>query len=354
MERRCTIGRMNEAATARSGEATIPPRISAPTTTESHLPNAYGDRMAKYFGLDNAPSVVIRSSKLQIAITRLTSSAGLPYRTSPIPSEKAFALSIHLTPEGQEGCENWEGDRYHRVMEWPVGGVGIYDLECSPRVRNCGPVDWVYYHVPRSTLETFTDEVEMSKVHTLRCSYGTIDAVLHQMTEMILPSLNGPPPFSELFLDYFCLLFCTHITKTYASSSAAIKAYRGGLAPWQKRRVVELVSEHLDGSLRLVTLAEECGLSVSHFARSFRRTFGRSAHQYLIEQRVEKAKALLSNSTCALSEAAVQAGFSDQAAFCRTFKAVVGTAPGHWRREANHQRSQVSTTPRRVFQAAAD
>lgn len=298
--------------------------------------------MAKHFRLGKAPSLLIGSPKLRIAITRLKSATGLPYRTAPIPYEKAFVVALHLTPGDAQGCEIWVGNRYSRVKEWPAGGVGIYDLETNPRVRNCGPVDWVHYHVPRSTLEAFADDLEIPNVQTLQCSYGTADPVLHRMTEMILPSLNAPTPFSELFLDHYCLLFCTHVTKVYALSSVAIKAYRGGLAPWQKRRVMELLTEHLDGSVRLTTLAEECGLSVSHFARSFRRTFGRSAHQYLMLQRIEKAKALLSTSMCALSEAALEAGFSDQAAFSRTFKAVMGTPPGQWRREVSHQPRQVS------------
>jgi AraC-like DNA-binding protein len=161
------------------------------------------------------------------------------------------------------------------------------------------------------------------------------------MTQLVLPSLQGPHRFCELFLDYFRLLFCAHIARTYAPSFEVIKRFSGGLAPWQRRRVTELFREHLEGTFRLTTLADECGLSVSHFARSFRRTFGRSAHQYLILQRIEKAKALLSTSMCALSQAALEAGFSDQAAFSRTFKAVVGTPPGQWRREVSHQRRQV-------------
>lgn len=312
------------------------------TTRESPTRKAYGDQMAEYFGLGKAPNLLIGSSKLRIAITRLTSATGLPYRTAPIPYEKAFVVAVHLTPGGAQGCEIWLGARYSRVMEWPVGGVGIYDLESDPRVRNRGPVDWVHYHIPRSTLEAFADDLEIANVPTLQCTYGAPDPVLHRMTEMILPSLNAPARFSELFLDHYCLLFCAHVTKAYAPSAVPTKAYRGGLAPWQMRRARELLTEHLDGSVRLTTLAEECGLSVSHFARSFRRTFGRSAHQYLILQRIEKAKALLSTSMCALSEAALQAGFSDQAAFSRAFKAIIGTPPGQWRREVSHQRRQVS------------
>jgi len=100
------------------------------------------------------------------------------------------------------------------------------------------------------------------------------------MTQMVLPSLQDPHRFCELFLDYFRLLFCAHIARSYAPSFEVTKRFSGGLAPWQKRRVTELFREHLDGRLRLTRLAHECGLSVSHFARSFRRTFGTSAHRY--------------------------------------------------------------------------
>jgi transcriptional regulator GlxA family with amidase domain len=94
----------------------------------------------------------------------------------------------------------------------------------------------------------------------------------------------------------------------------------------------------LDGEVKLERLAEECRLSVSHFARSFRRSFGTSAHRYLILQRVEIAKGLLSETNNSLVEIAVQAGFSDQAALTRTFANLVGTTPAKWRREHSGRR----------------
>jgi AraC family transcriptional regulator len=281
--------------------------------------------------------VISPASKPPIAITRLVSNVGLPERTASIPSEKAFVVDMHLTPASDQGCEMWIDDKYSRVMSWPSGGVGIYDLERNPRTRNPSPVDWVHYHVPRATLDAFAEGAELPRIQFLQCEHGKVDPVLHRLTRIILPSLQDSHLFCDLFLDYFRLLFCAHVAKRYAATCCADERFKGGLAPWQKRRVTELLAEHLDGSVRLTTLAEECGLSVSHFARSFRRTFGKSAHQYLILQRVEKARALLSTSMCALSEAALQAGFSDQAAFSRTFKAVVGTSPGQWRRGIIHR-----------------
>jgi AraC family transcriptional regulator len=302
-------------------------------TNEPQEPAAYGVQMAQYFRLPKAQSLVISPpSKHQIAITRLASQNGLPDRTTSIPREKAFVVSVHLTPACGQGCEIWVDDRYSRITTWPAGGVGIYDLEANPRARNRGAVDWVHYHIPRSTLRVFTDDVQVPSIESLQCRHGTVDPVLHQMTLMMLPSLTAPQLFCELFLDYFRLLFCAHITERYAPSLGAIKTYRGGLAPWQQRRASQLLRENLDGQIGLAALAHECRLSISHFTRSFKRSFGTSAHRFLIHQRIEKAKSLLSKSDLALSDVALQSGFSDQASFSRTFKAVVGTPPGHWRR----------------------
>ena len=307
-------------------------------------PAAYSIQMARYFHLEAAPGLVIGPrSKQQIAITRLTSQNGLPEQTAPLLPEKAFVVSVHLTPACDQGCEIWVDDHYSRVTTWPAGGVGIYNLEANLRWRNRGPFDWVHYHVPRSTLDAFTDDAQMGSIESLRCQLGTFDPILHQMTQMILPSLTAPQALCELVLDYFRLLFCAHITQQFGALLGGTKTYRGGLAPWQKRRVIELLRENLDGQIGLVDLAHECGLSVSHFTRSFRRSFGTSTHRYLILQRIEHAKTLLSDSGFALSDVALQAGFSDQASFSRTFKAVVGIPPGQWRRK-------VSTSLQRIKQ----
>jgi AraC family transcriptional regulator len=279
-------------------------------------------------------SLVIQPvAKSPIAITRLVSETGLVERSESIPVERAFVVSMHLTPASAEGCEIWVDDHHSRITSWPAGGVGIYDLEANPRVRNRGPVDWVHYHIPRETFDAFTDDNEVSRIDSMEVLPGAVDPVLHQLTQIILPSLTQPQAFSTLFLEYFRLLFCAHVAQKYSTSMNRVTRPRGGLAPWQKRRVIDMFREHLDGSIRLPTLARQCGLSVSHFARAFRQSFGTPPHHYLVRQRVECAKLLLSETNRALCEVAQQAGFADQPSFSRTFKAAVGLTPGQWRRQ---------------------
>src|SRR5271168_3197179 len=165
--------------------------------TDSHSEPAYGAQMASYFRLPKASSLVIQPvAKAPIAITRLVSETGVAERSESIPVERAFVVSMHLTPASSEGCEIWVDDHHSRVTNWPAGGVGIYDLESNPRVRNRGPVDWVHYHVPRATLVAFAYDVGMSRIETLESVPGTVDPILQRLTQVILPSLSTPRAFS--------------------------------------------------------------------------------------------------------------------------------------------------------------
>jgi len=306
-------------------------------TTSSNPESAYGAQMEKYFTMNQPPHVAIDSAvsvvRPQLAITRLSARSGIPERTASIPSERAYVVSVHLNHANSGEWELWTDAKYTKTGAWPVGGVAMCDLESDSSIRNPGPIDWVHFHVPRVTLDSLTDDAGMRHVKRLHCVYGSPDPVLQHLTQSILPCLNRPEMFSQLFMDSFTMTVCSHLVGRYGQLREPTLQLKGGLAPWQMRRAVELLHEHLDGELKLEILAEECRLSVSHFARAFRRSFGTSPHRYLTLRRVEIAKALLSETNSSLAEIAAHTGFFDQAALTRAFANVVGATPGKWRRE---------------------
>ncbi len=300
---------------------------------KEQLPINYGNEFAKCFALKEAPSLLLKPmSRSQLAITRVTVKNGLTELPKVIP-EKAFTISVHLHKPVCRGWGTWVDGKFLPVESWMEGGVGIYDLESDPRPYRNSAFDSVHYNLPRTTLDAFTADSGLPRVGTLVATQGVRDATLFHLTKVILPALGQSNPFCQLFLDHFVLMLCSHVVNDYSASRAVPKVYQGGLAPWQTRRVVDLLHEHLDGELRLATLASECGLSVSHFARSFKISFGAPVHRYLIAQRLESAKDLLVHTNKPLTDIALEVGFSDQAAFSRTFAALVGTTPGRWRRE---------------------
>ena len=92
------------------------------------------------------------------------------------------------------------------------------------------------------------------------------------------------------------------------------------------------MSESLNEDIPLRRLANECGLSVRHFARAFRQSTGYSPHRWLLKHRVYHARELLSNRALSLPDVAFSCGFADQSHFTRVFSAMIGVSPGAWRR----------------------
>lgn len=104
------------------------------------------------------------------------------------------------------------------------------------------------------------------------------------------------------------------------------------LTPWQRRRVLDHVESHLEGGLSADSMARSAGLSVSHFTRAFRATFGATPYAYVLQERMERAKRLLRQGVDSFSQVALACGFSDQAHFCKLFKRMNGVTPTAWLR----------------------
>ena len=107
---------------------------------------------------------------------------------------------------------------------------------------------------------------------------------------------------------------------------------RGGLSPWQIRKVTSHVEAHLDQSIRNEDLATLVHLNPSHFGRAFRNSFGEPPHEYVIRRRVERAQGLMLSTDASLSEIALDCGLADQAHLSRLFRRIVGDSPRAWRR----------------------
>jgi len=112
--------------------------------------------------------------------------------------------------------------------------------------------------------------------------------------------------------------------------------------PRALQRVRDYVETHLEDSISLQDLASTTGLSTSHFIRAFKRSAGVTPHRYLLHRRVRRALGLLAETTLALSEVAVAAGFADQSHFCREFRKLVGTTPSRYRRSTRQGRQGVA------------
>lgn len=100
------------------------------------------------------------------------------------------------------------------------------------------------------------------------------------------------------------------------------------LAPWQLRRIAELVDARLGDEIRIADLAAATGLSVGYFHRAFRATTGKTPLAYVQEARIRRATALLAGGPIAVSVLALRVGFTSPSHFARIFRRVTGRSPG--------------------------
>jgi AraC family transcriptional regulator len=108
---------------------------------------------------------------------------------------------------------------------------------------------------------------------------------------------------------------------------------RGGLAPWQAKRVVAYSESNINLSFRVADLASIVQLSVSHFSRAFRESFGQPPLAYVKVRRVRHAQVIMQNTREPLAQVALDCGMCDQGHFTRVFRKIVGISPNLWRRQ---------------------
>lgn len=93
------------------------------------------------------------------------------------------------------------------------------------------------------------------------------------------------------------------------------------------------IHRHFDEPLRLPALAEMAGLSVYQFDQRIRALFHVTAGQYLVKVRIDAACKRLTGSDEPIVRIALACGYTDQSAFSRQFKQVVGISPLAYRRK---------------------
>ena len=71
------------------------------------------------------------------------------------------------------------------------------------------------------------------------------------------------------------------------------------------------------------------GLSSFHLCRVFKAGVGLAPHAYVSQLRVRRAKQLMAEGV-PIAQAAVDAGFFDQAHLSRHFKRIIGLTPGRY------------------------
>jgi AraC family transcriptional regulator len=139
----------------------------------------------------------------------------------------------------------------------------------------------------------------------------------------------------SLFSESVAIALSVHIASHYSAEKPLLESYRGGLSRSNLNRVREYIDAHMGNRLELGELASVAGLNLFHFARAFRQSTGQPPHQYVVRQRIERAKQILRDPLSTVLEASARTGFVDQSHFSKVFRRIVGVSPSEFRAGVN-------------------
>jgi AraC family transcriptional regulator len=229
--------------------------------------------------------------------------------------------------------DGWRDGRHFRMPLLATGSCQIYDLRHEWRTDVPHPFDNVHLNITQTALDQLAEVTGIRRIEIAPPPIGSdADQTLRHLALSLIPAFRRPTELSALFADHIFSAATLHIAEAYGSAVLAATRTRGGLAPWQERRAMDMLMAQLDGDVGLASLADACGLSPGHFAKAFKRTTGVPPHRWLLKQRLSRARDMLLHSNEPLGAIALSSGFADQSHLTRVFSKAEGVGPAAWRR----------------------
>jgi AraC family transcriptional regulator len=139
-------------------------------------------------------------------------------------------------------------------------------------------------------------------------------------------------PWNLEYVEALSLVLMQEIIQLERTTSASVKPLRGGLPMWRQKHVAEFIEEHLAEEISLAALAELADLSLYHFARAFKQSFGVPPHSYHMARRMDRARSLLQSPALSVTQIGIQIGFRETSSFTRAFRRFTGLTPTEYRR----------------------
>ncbi|RKT21596.1 helix-turn-helix protein [Paraburkholderia sp. RAU2J] len=248
-------------------------------------------------------------------------------------SDRGFLIGVSLTAGHRRRIISGSRSALH---DFEKDSVYIRNFEEDYRADLHGTFDFVLVEFSRAFITNTCYERSGSAIAGFSSLPGRKDPIFGHLAQVLALTLDSPDNVSPLFVEQLGVTIGTHLIDQYGNAPVQSNRKSRRLSSLHETRAKEMLLAKAQESVSLEEIASACNLSRSYFIRAFRETTDRTPHQWLLEQRIDRARDLLRHSNASLSEIAIACGFSDQSHFTRTFSQLVGMPPGTWRRHARN------------------
>ena len=162
-------------------------------------------------------------------------------------------------------------------------------------------------------------------------TFRTRDPQLEAIAMLVLTELKQENLGNRLYIDSLANVLAVQLLRQYSASKPPLSVYEGGLPQRQLQQILEYIHAHLERDIKLADLAGSIGMSQFHFSHLFKQSIGTSPYQYLLQQRIERAKQLLKQTDRSIVDIALECGFNSHSHLSKQFRQLTGMTPKSYR-----------------------
>lgn len=244
--------------------------------------------------------------------------------------EAEHTLFMSLAPRPLHYVQSQDGNKFTGLIQKgefslaPAGSPFFARWEGHEHCLEVRLTDRLVRSIAQETLKQDCDRISLIPGFRIR------DPQVEAIAMMLLTECQQGTG-SRLYIDSLANVLVVQLLRQHATLQPHLPVYEGGIPQRQLLQVLDFVDAHLDQDLKLAELAQLLDMSQFHFSRLFKQSMGLSPFQYLLQQRVERAKQLLKQTDQPIIEIALECGFSSHSHLSKQFRQLTGITPKAYR-----------------------
>lgn len=227
--------------------------------------------------------------------------------------------------------QNDTGKKYNRQIE--VGQASLLSPYQSHQLNWQSPAKLTLFYLhPLFFCNAIDDSIENDRF-VIRDRFSLVNDILIQEVGKIFCYLCSKRIAGErLYLENLANLLAVYLLKNYLNYDLKVSSIERGLSAKKLDLVLQYVEANLDRKITLDKLASIAGVGKFYFCRLFKSSLGLTPYKYVLQQRISRAKKLLTYTDIPICDVALDCGFSSQSHLAKHFRSAIDTSPMNYRR----------------------